>query len=452
LALAPKGRSFAFASKDGHTRIWDELSGEFRQLADGHRHYVHAVAYSPDGLTLATGSGDQTIVVRRLDSGAKTRILHDHDDRVSAVAFSPDGTTIVSGSWDRSVRMWKAATGDSVWSNNLTHNDRVMATVFSPDGSIVASASTDRTIRLWDARTGKPVQREFCRHGGYVYGVVWSPDGSRLASCSGDKTIAVWNSHQPGPPITTMRQEVDVTSVVWVPNSGDIISASALGEDHLVRRWNAFTGQLLATYAGNTSPVLSIAAFPDGQTIALGCEDGSVRLWDAHFRTVLLECRIGSEPRRISFVRKSPNGTMFAACTADGYMEVMDATSGKRLGAFRTSTSPIDLSFNEDGTILIASYLKGRYDDWSAGRNFEVPPSPATTPRVDITFSADAEGWIFASDNGRTTPRRLFLAPKDLRWSDWSSQAASVGAVLAFGSDSGVLTVIDFTPVLTEVA
>jgi WD40 repeat protein len=452
LALAPKGRSFAFASKDGHTRIWDDLSGGCRQLLDGHQHYVYAVAYSPDGLNLATGSGDKTIVVRRLDNGTKDKILGGHSDRVSAVAFSPDGTMIVSGSWDLSVRMWQVATGHSVWTK-IDHSSYVMCTAFSPDGNTVASASLDASIRLWDAKTGDfDGQQVRYHHRGAVYGVVWSPDGSRLASCSRDRTIALWSRHRKGPPLVTMTHKYGVTSMAWVPGSEDIISVSALGEDRSVRRWSSATGQLLATYAGSSSPILSIAVFPDGRTFVSGCADGSVRVWDTQTetQTMQLEYMINSEPRRISFVRKSPNGTMFAACTADGHVEVVDATSGKRLGAFRTSTDPISLSFKEDGTILTAAYSKGGRDDWSAGRDFKVPLSPATTPRADISFSADAQGWIFVSYDGRTAPRRLFLAPKDLRWLDWSSQAASVGAVLAFGSDSGVLTVMDFTPALTE--
>jgi WD40 repeat protein len=457
LAISHNGRYVAFSSKDGHTRIWDTQNGQCRKLPGRKRNYVYAVAYSPDMLSVVIGSRDEGAVIQRLDKSSEDVVPAGDKDRVLAVAFSPDGIAVVSGSWNQGVRMWNAATGDLLWTDKSidkgpTHKGPVTATTFSPDGGTVASGSTDHTIRLWDTKTGKPVRRQVCSHGSDVYRVVWSPDGSRLASCSKDETVAVWDSYRRGPPIMTMRHQDIVTSVAWVPSSGDIISASASGKDRSVRRWNSATGQLLFIYAGPNSPIRAIATFPDGKTIVTGCEDGSVRMWNIHSQTVLLQYRINSEPRRISFVRKSPNGTVFAACTADGHIEVMDAKSGKHLGAFRAPSDPTALSFSEEGTVLVSSYLDGGHNDWCEGRDFVVPPSPAITPRADIRFSADAQGWIFASYRERKTPRRLFMAPKDLRWSDWSLQAASVGAVLAFGSDSGVLTVMDFTSVLTDTA
>jgi WD40 repeat protein len=439
LAISPDGKSFASASKDHHIRTWDAQSGHGRKVFEGHASYVYAVAYSPDGLNLVAGSWDSRIIIWSLDSHSENKVLTGHTDRVLAVAFSPNGTLIVSGSWDKSVRMWEAATGRSLWIG-ATHGGPVVVTAFSPDGGSVASASADRTVRLWDTRTETPVQRQVFTHSDHVYGVVWSPDGLRLASCSKDRTITVWRRQQEDRPLVTIHHEDIVTSVIWVPQSDDILSASASDEDRTVRRWSSVTGRLLAIYAGHVTPIHSIAALPNGQTFVSGCKDGSVRVWDARSRTVRPRDADELRVKRISYVRESPDGTVFAACSTSGDIEVVDAASGRSLA----------LLFTEDGTILVASHPDGSHDGWLAGRDFEVPSSPATSPRANITFSADAEGWIFVSYGGRTTAKRLFLAPKDLRWSDWSSQAASVGAVLAFGSDTGVLTVMDFTSVLTE--
>jgi WD40 repeat protein len=449
LAISPDGKSFASASKDHHIRTWDAQSGQVRKLFEGHTSYVYTVAYSPDGLSLVTGSKDGRIIIWSLDSRSEKKVLTGHKGPVLAVAFSPDSTLIASGSWDKSIRMWEAATGRLAWAES-THSGPVVVTAFSLDGGHVASASTDHTIRLWDTKTETPVQRQVFRHDDHVYGVVWSPDGLRLASCSKDGTITVWSRHQEGPPPVTIRYENIVTSVIWVPHSHNILSASVSDEDRTVRRWSSVTGHLLAIYAGHVTPIHSIAALPDGQTFVSGCKDGTICKWDARSRTVLPQDTDELRVKRISFVRKSPDGTVFAACNTNGDIEVVEAASGRHLGVFRASASPVALSFSEDGTILVASYPDARHDDWWAGRDFEVPLLPAPTSKTDITFSADAEGWIFASYNGRSIPRRMFLAPKDLRWSDWASQAASVEAMLAFGSDTGVLTVMDFTPALTE--
>jgi len=127
------------------------------------------------------------------DASADARernILQGHENPVNSVAFSRDGNTIASGSGDKTIRLWDRE-GNPIAEPLKGHEDSVISVAFSRDGNTIASGSSDGTIRLWD-REGNPIAEPLKGHESGVYSVAFSPDGNRIASGSDDGTIRLW--------------------------------------------------------------------------------------------------------------------------------------------------------------------------------------------------------------------------------------------------------------------
>ena len=283
----------ASGSHDRTIRLWNAHTGEHLRTLKGHIAYVASVAFSPGGKILASGSYDNTIRLWNTHTGEHLRTLEGHLGSVRSVAFSSDGKTLASGCEERRIRLWNAHTGKHLRTLE-GHKKAVYSVSFSPDGKSLASISEDRTIRLWNAHTGESL-RTLKGHLGAVMSVAFSPDGKTLASGSEDKTIRFWNTHtgkclrtlgnppralgiNPNPR-TLLGHEETVYTVAFSPDGNYLASGSG---DKTIRLWNAHTGKHLKTLEGHIGYVASVAFFPAGNYIASGSGDKTIRLWNTH--------------------------------------------------------------------------------------------------------------------------------------------------------------------------
>lgn len=219
----------------GSFNIWDISSGRLVSRISGRRGDVHSVAQSPDGLFLASGHLDRSIVIRKLDeSHTEVARLFGHKEPVIALAFAPDDEILWSGSRD-SIRQWRwresvqvgevieypihstgcvtllpalgiaaigaafrgaisvieLASGDVRWTAKDAHDAWTFAIEVSPDGKILASGAGDGTVKFWDVGTGTQIGCPLLGNGSWVRCLAFSPDGTTLAAGHQDGQVRI---------------------------------------------------------------------------------------------------------------------------------------------------------------------------------------------------------------------------------------------------------------------
>jgi WD40 repeat protein/serine/threonine protein kinase len=203
IARTRDGELLAGRRSDGKTvAIYDAISGERKQVLAQAMGDVTALAFCDKGPLLATGGTQGTIDVWNPATGQRTTSLDTGvRDRVRAVAFSPDGHSLAAAGPDNQLRVWDLESG-ALRLTLLGHTAIPSSVLFSPDGRTLVSGGHDRTVRLWDPKTGQAL----LSLSGFREPVDWlafSADGTRLAAGGGDhlfhSEVLVWDGRPLAP-------------------------------------------------------------------------------------------------------------------------------------------------------------------------------------------------------------------------------------------------------------
>ncbi len=315
LAFTSRGESLFFGSSDAKVRLWHiEKRPDPLSHLSSHDKEVWALAYTPDGRTLASAADDHTIKLWNPHDGILRNTLTGHLSLVSSLAVSPDGKTLASGSFDRTVRLWDLPSGRArvVLSG---HTERVRGVAFSPDGQLLAASSSDGTIRIWDSKGGRKLTT-LRGPGDGLHDLAFDHDGSRLVSACNSGALWVWDLTGGREPLTIPGPNACVTAAF--SEDGSLLAS---GDDRGgVFIWDAETWDRRIAIKGSDAAIRELSFSPDGRTLAAACDDAKIRLWDP--ATGQLTLLLDGHPRRVNAVAFSPDGSTLSSASHDGAIKL----------------------------------------------------------------------------------------------------------------------------------
>jgi len=343
-------------------------------LQGGHAANINAVAWSSDGLVIASASDDATVKLWNTN-GSLLRTLSTHPYQATALALSPDSTRLAvgtyaggygkvgSGGWSNGlgiVFVWQATNG---WADpsirvlrTLTNRfGKITSTAFSADGSWLASSTSsgsNHVHRLSDGailttRSGYTANQWIAAQiQAPVLGITFSSAGLLASACE-DGTVRAWNSSWSQVWTTNTAQGSNITGVAFSPNGSRLASASLDGS---ICIWSTSTWSLDRKLTGHAGGVTGIAFSPDGNVIASGGEDHTAKLWEVTGGSCLATAT--GHQAAVTCVAFSPDGNRIVTGAADNTLRLWSTADGTALQTLGAHTDFVKgITISPDGAL-----------------------------------------------------------------------------------------------------
>jgi WD40 repeat protein len=445
MAFSPNGKTLAAGCGDGALALWDVASGRRLHVSPGHEFSVLSVAYAPDGKTVASRGDDRVLRLWDPTNGKqKERLELVGLQRESAgwdagsslrqsLAYSPDGKRLAClHGLGEVVRVWDTATGRIQFDLKVPKAvtvpvSRARCLAFAPDGKTLVCGDEEGVLHVYDLATGEAVQHLDFQPGKVrdklpCAGLAFSPDGKTLAGAYFNKVIRLW----------------DMTSGTLLPNEltsfafgfhfwddGRILIAGDANRTKgpVISLFDVKTGATLRTLRGHEEAdpgegkCMGLTVSPDGQLLASGSQDRTVRVWELATGQEVL-CLKGHQ-RPVLTVAFSPDGKQVVSGSRDTTALVWDLYPSKAQGA----TGPVEP--------LTAEQSKELWDDLAdkdARRAFNATVVLTRYPAETLSLLEGKLRPAVPPD-----PAKLEKALKDLDAEEFTVREAASAALLAVG-------------------
>ncbi len=453
VAFSPNGRLLATGSgsTSGHdttVRLWDAASGRELRTLVGHTDWINSLAFTRDGKTLASGANDGTVRVWNVVNGETLRTFTPQAGFVESVAISPDGALLAAACFKHLIVVWSLASGKQVWRHDLPPSSgHVNALAFSRDGKTLASGGLDRNIHLWRAANGKALAT-LTGHTSQVRALAFSPRGEVLASGSADRSVRLWDMAQgrqirligsPAHAPAANGYERSVSSVAF-SSDGKLLAYGGYADT--IHVCNTATGREVRTMDPHAW-ITAVAFQPHGSLLASGDFNPVGHLWDVSSGAEMRSLR--SHSSAVVSVAFSADGRTLAAGSEEAGVRLWDLSSDQPVRTLEANIGEVyAVAMSPDSRTLARGTVEGPVLLWDVGSGRIVKVLRGHTQTVlAIAFSPD--GSLLATASEDKTVRLWDTASGTQRLvlgghADWVNAVAFSPDGKTLASGSGALT------------
>jgi WD40 repeat protein len=407
VAVSPDGKQLLTGSFDRTVKLFDFASGkELKTFGGekGHQNLVLTVAFAPDGQTFASGGSDNTVKIWDVPLAKALREVA-LGDAGTAAAISADGKSAAAGGKDGSIKVLNPADGKELFTLK-GHVGAITVLAYAPNNpQSLASTGVDGTLRFWNLADGKPVA-VVVAHEKPIHSLAFATNGAQVYTAGDDGAIKFWQV----PPVAPRPLAGHADSVRALALTGDGNSAVTGSLDKNVRVFNIDNGQLGRTLPA-PQPVTAVAAVGVGAnafTFA-GTSTGQLLAWGADAKPIYQGVAHAGE---IAGLAVSPNGAQLVSVGADGNLVVWALP----FAAARTIAQPADVKsafVTSDGKRVITVNADNQVRFWTTNNDQAEKAIPVTATMFAATL--DGSAFVFAAaDNTLTYQKRDGGTPSKL--------------------------------------